>query len=291
MTSTFRAAVVAAVVPWILAVPAAAQGPADAVCDGTATAWSPTVITRRDLEALERCPARGAGVVAVAWGGTDALAEESRAALVRTSQRLRDERIHAAASRVARDAGRATEMRLAALAVLASYNDSSLGVSAEFLREARVGDPVPALVPALATPRGASRLSADHHARIRADVDELSRSDRDPAVRRAALVLRQAFAMRHPEQAALEPGAVRLIAGCGARVTLRSSSDIAIPAVIRVERGRFAHERLIPRAQSGRPVDILLGLPPGTVTVTVGDQVIARLTDRAAPCAPGQTRS
>jgi hypothetical protein len=115
---------------------------------------------------------------------------------------------------------------------------------------------------------------------------ELAHSD-DPAVAGGALRLRQALALRDPEHTPVQPDLVRLIAKCGNGVTLQSTLDVTLGLRVHVL-GTSFETTVWPRAWSrGRPMEIPMVLPPGTVVVSYGSgHELARLTSRNEACPP-----
>lgn len=269
--------------------PSHAQSPEWSRCAPAVAAIRAAGAGREDFEVLAACPTSGAAAAAAAWLHHMPAKAETRDALVESSVRLRDRRLYDAVIVTARGIERSTDDRVAALVVLASYHDSALAVSAAVLRTPRGAEQLPRYATPLMTPPGAIALPEERSTTIPQLIATLAKSDGDPVVRASALRLRQSFALARPGETVLESGVVSLTAGCGERVTLRSRADVALPIVIRAGKS-FQNARLLPAGSAAGPAQLLLGLPAGVVTVSVGDRIVARLTDRTALCAKGQPR-
>jgi len=203
---------------------------------------------------------------------------------------MRDARVLNAVLGVASSAGYSAEGRLAALSVLLRYYDNSYApLNAEFVR-----DPAHVLlaqvVDAPGQYNGARPLPGDVRARIAREIAQISTTDGDASFRRVARRVRQALAYTDPANTPLDAGAISLIAGCGRRVTLRSSADIDLPVEVRVLGTKFANGAGIRAGTTTRPTDRLLGLPAGVVVASLGGREVARLTQRNAPCPQGMPR-
>lgn len=267
-----------------------AQSSEPAECDVLAAQVSAGSAGHNVVERLSGCPVSGPPALARAWQRHTTLTARELSARLWTSVRLRDGRLYPTVRTAAGDPAQPTDTRLVALQVLASYFDSTLAPSSEYLRGAALGSPIPRTTGAPHGP-GATPLLAGRAAEIVTTVAALAAGDPDPVVRSAALRLRQGFALVAPGTTPLAPGAIQLVAGCGRRVLLRSTADVDLPVEVIVGSGAVYRQTLPLRgAASGRPVERLLGLPPGPVTALVGGHVVAKLSLRNAPCRPDQTR-
>jgi hypothetical protein len=93
-----------------------------------------------------------------------------------------------------------------------------------------------------------------------------------------------------PENTLVREGSIALIAGCGRRVTLRSTADIDLPIEVRVLGTDFVYPKGIRAGTETKPTEILLAFPSGVVVATLGGRELARLEERNAPCPPGMPR-
>jgi len=140
------------------------------------------------------------------------------------------------------------------------------------------------------TAEGRTPLAPDVRSRIATLLATLVSTDTDASIRKAALTARQVLAFADPVNTPVPTGAITLIAGCADRVTLRSTADIDLPVRISVLGTPFRNDGGIRAGSGGKPSEILFGLPRGTVVATLGGRELARLSERTAPCAPGQVR-
>jgi hypothetical protein len=177
-------------------------------------------------------------------------------------------------------------VRLAALQVLAAYYDPKFHALPEWLRTAHVGDPIPMNVHGGGR-KGVTPLPESRTAELPALLARLARNDADPTVRHAALLLRQGLAFRNPVNTPVQPGTVSLIAGCGDRVTLRSTENILLGLQVSVLGTSSVHTIWLKGSPEAKPMTTLMSLPAGTVVVTYGGRELARLSERHAPCPPG----
>jgi hypothetical protein len=203
--------------------------------------------------------------------------------LVHTSATLRDARLYDAVLGVARSPVQATTVRLAALRVLMAYYSLGLDPNETWLRTSTLGDPIPVAMDQAAV-TGANPLPPSLVTNMPSLMADLAHSD-DPVVAGAALRLRQSLASDDPEHTPVQPNAVRLIAKCGNSVVLQSTLDVTLPLRVQVLGSSF-EKTVSPRAWSGgRPMEIPMLLPPGTVVVSYGSgHELARLTSRNAAC-------
>jgi hypothetical protein len=166
--------------------------------------------------------------VAAAWRRvSDAPAELTE---VRSqSFQLRDARIADAALATARDAGRPTDVRLAALQALMSYVEPSLTVQMDQLRHPT---PTAVLARSIHTRKvvGSQAPSADLPARIGGTIRILGENDPDVVVREAARFLTRELVEVHPEVVTLPAGSVTLSDLCGTRyrITNHTAFDISV---------------------------------------------------------------
>jgi hypothetical protein len=261
-----------------------------AACSRTVAAVEAGDQTVRALETLLGCPASGPAAIAIVWMRRSPLSPAERTALGRASRWIRDGRIYEAVRAAALNSRRAPDDRLEALQVLTSYFNANYVAGPDYLRGGTIGDPIPATAHAPDS-FGDVPLPARYAAEFAGDLAVVAREEADPVVRRAALKLRQAIALEAPHLTPLEKGAIRLRAGCGPRVTLSSSANVTVPIEVRVGDGTgFKRELALVRSVDGTPKSVLLALPRGTVTASVGGRVVARLRWRHAPCAPHETR-
>lgn len=240
------------------------------------------------VTSLRRCPASGPDALSRAWSASTPNDSASLTPLVAATAQLRDGRLQRAAQTTAGSPGRHTLVRLAALQALASYYDPALYPSFAFLTTANVGDPIGRAEPRAAV-IGATTLPPSQRREFGDLLARLARSDADPVVRGAALRLRQSIAFRDPANTYIEPGSVRLIAGCGPRVTVRSTADIGLPLRVRVPASGFDRTLDLVAAKNGRPVEHALALPPGEVVLTYGGQQLSTISGRSIPCPPELT--
>jgi hypothetical protein len=244
---------------------------------------------RNRAELLPQCPESGPATLAALWLHRPPTTHYALRELRYVSVTFVDVRILDAVERVVDAPDRSTQERVAALNVLLYYYDHTLApVDTEFvdpntLTRGNVTD--------TARPKdGAQPLPPDVRSRIANRLARISSADPDTTFRRVAHRVRQMLAFLDPLNAPVSAGAITLIAGCGDRVTLRSTADIDLPVEVRALDSTRAYSGGIRRGTTTNPSEILLGLPPGVIVATLGGREIARLTQRDAPCAEGQIR-
>lgn len=176
--------------------------------------------------------------------------------------------------------------RLAALQVLMRYYNPRYAPSIDALRTAPEWSSVAWRVDGPRPIDGTSPLADSTRPQIAGTLARLAASESDSTVRNAALVLRKTLAYDDPANTPLAPGAIALIAGCGNRVTLRSTADVGVRVVLRVLGTTFERTHGIRAGSQAKPAVILLGLPSGTVVASYGGREVARLEERNAPCPP-----
>jgi hypothetical protein len=235
---------------------------------------------------LPVCRDSGAVGLAEAWDRAAARSSAARVALVNRSRDVRDVRLYASVLRTARDRARPTPDRIDALAVLASYLDSATIVAPGVLAGADTTPSLPMLDHAFTTSPWLTPLPAARLTELPLLLLDLVTADPDSAVRSAALTLRRGLAFRSPELTAVPPGFLSIEAGCGSRVVLRSQADVHVWIELAVPTAGFRREHwLVPGGRAH-----LLSIPAGEVVAFRNGAVVARLTERDAPCAPGQVR-
>jgi hypothetical protein len=232
-----------------------------------------------DLVELRACPAAGPDAFAAFWSAGTPNDSPGLEFLVGETVRARDARPYAAVMAAATTRGRPQLQRLAALRVLTGYYQPGLNPTFEYLTSTNgyVGLSIP-FTPHAYGVAGRSPLPTS----VRREVPELfarlAASDADPVIRGAALRLRQGIAFRDPGNTPVGPGAVTLVAGCGPRVTLRSTADVILKLDVRVLGTDFARGFALSAAEGGRPSEMLLALPAGVVTASLGGREVARLS-------------
>ena len=239
---------------------------------------------------VSRCPSSGPAELAVLWGQPGVASGVTRRTVVDASGSLRDSRMFSAILGVARGSDRPVADRLAALQVLMRYYDARYAPSVENLTVTAIGSPITRVVGGPPPLNGASPLPSTTRQQIADVLAQLSAADRDSTMRVAALRLRQALAFDDPTNTPLRAGSVSLIAGCGSRVTLRSTADVELELQLRVLGTNFDKVRGIRAGSTMKPRSLLLSLPSGIVVASYGGREVARLTERNAPCAAGMTR-
>jgi len=261
--------------------------PAD--CQSARAAARAHAADQSALWTLSRCPSAGPSELVSLWGRQD-LGPRTSAILVEASGSLRDARILEAVSKLASDANRPAASRLAALQVLLRYYDPRYAPSTDDLRRMEIGSPIAVRIGGGSPINGSSPLPADVRSRVAVTLAALATTDQDAEIQHAARFLRQALAIEDPANTPLPPNAVSLVAGCGTRVSLRSTADVSLPVVVSVLGSNFEHTYSIRAGSSAQPRAILLSLPVGTVTASYGGTEVARLTARNAACPPGVPR-
>jgi hypothetical protein len=166
--------------------------------------------------------------VAAAWrrvGDAPAELDEVR----NQSFQIRDARIAEAALATARDAGRPTDVRLAALQALVSYVDPSLTVEMDQLRHPPPGGGLARFIHTVGV-AGSQAPSADLPARIGGTIRILGENDPDVVVREAARFLTRELVEEYPEVIRLPAGSVTLSNLCGTkyRITNHTAFDISV---------------------------------------------------------------
>jgi hypothetical protein len=280
------------VIPLILSVagssPLASQ-PEPASCADAARAVAGARIQNADVERLAECPVSGPSALAELWSRRNLAATADLSTVVTASRRIRDSRIYRSILSSAADAGRPSQTRLGMLQVLIAYYDGGFSPSFEYLTRSHLGDPIPVAMHAVGF-AGSSPLPATRFVEVPRILAQLARQDPDSVVRAAALRLRQALALRDPANTPVAPGAVRLVAGCGPRVTLFSEENVLLTIRVRVLGDPYDQTFGMRGAAGGRASSLSLALPPGTVTASYGTRELARLAKRDAPCPPGVTK-
>jgi len=266
---------------------AAQREPADcAARSATVMRASPD---RNRAELLYQCLESGPATLAALWLHRPPSTQYALRELRYVSVTIGDVRILDAVERVVDAPDRSTQERVAALNVLLYYYDHTLApVDTEFVdpNTLTLGN-----VTDTARPKdGAQPLPPDVRSRIANRLARIASTDPDVTLRRVALRVRQTLAYRDPVNTPVSAGTITLVAGCGDRVTLRSTADVNLPVQVRALDSTRAYEGGIRRGTTERPTEILLGLPPGVVVATLSGREIARLTQRDAPCAKGQIR-
>jgi hypothetical protein len=235
-----------------------------------------------------RCPVTGPSGLAFYWSRTDRAASiDSRT--IEASALLRDARLFRALSGVARSAGPRAN-RIAALAVLARYYDPRYGAAEAFLAGDEPGTSLPRRIGGRAPVVGTEPLPADHRTQIGALALQLATSDPDSGIRSAAHRLRQALAIDDPANNPIPDEAIRLVAGCGREVTVRSTADIDVTFDLLVPDERYQAPVAIRAGSAGKPAELHLVVPNGTVVARYGGRELTRLATRTGQCAPGAVR-
>lgn len=286
---TFRLATLAVLVTGVAAALPAQVAEWNGCPVGAAAVARTTTPNRRDIESLSGCVVSGAPALAALWNRRLTLSPEQRRALRSSSITLRDRRLYAAVRQVAGDAGRPTADRVTALQVLASYFEPDREPLVEDLVGSGYVGSIPRAVDG-SRRDGAMPLPPGRMSEIPAQLAELAWSDPNPDIRGAALRLRQDIALGHPDITPLKPGVFTLTARCGRSVVLGSKADVVVPVELHFGNSR-QYSYALKAAPNGPPSEILLALPPGPIVATVGGREVARLTDRNAPCKPGEPRS
>jgi len=234
------------------------------------------------------CPMTGPAALATLWKEATTSSKTERHALVEATANLKDGRLFSAAANVATDGGRSVADRISALQVLMRYYDTRYAPSFEALTSPhaernvslRIGGPrtVDGSVPVPAT---ANRQIGELFAQL------ASSAEGNATVREAARVLRERLAHDDPENTPLADGAITLVAGCGERVTLQSTADVALSIKLEVLGTAFSRRYGIRAGTKEKPAALLLSLPKGTIVASYGGRELARLTERNASCPPG----
>jgi hypothetical protein len=237
------------------------------------------------------CPVSGPITLAQLWSRSKGMTPEERSELRHVSGSMRDARLFEAVLGVVRSPRFALEDRFAALSVLLQYYDKSYGaIDAGFLADSGSFKLVPQMTHAPAQFHGAQKLPGDARRMIAEEVAQRAWTDEDETFRRVAHRVRAALARMDPQNTPVREGSIALIAGCGRRVTLRSTADIGLPIEVRVLGTSFVYPKGIRDGTETKPAEILLAFPPGVVVATLGDRELARLEERNAPCPPGMPR-
>jgi hypothetical protein len=275
-----RAAALAALVSGATsALPAQSDGPD---CAAAADRVRRLPLRADNLDDLRVCTESGPPALAAVWATKVPQDDNLRDALVGASGHLRDVRLYEAVVNAA-SSGRPTTDRLAALRVLTQYYDARLAPTVGFLTRSAVGDPISRSSHGVGLTGGRPLPNG-----VRSEFGELlarlAQADPDPVVRGAAVRLRQGIAYSDPANTPVAAGTVKLVAGCGPRVTVRSTSDIGLSLRVRVLGTDFDRTLHLRAPIDGRPVDHLLALPKGVVTVSHGPRELDRLTQRNLRC-------
>lgn len=282
---------VAAILPTSLR--AQVTGPAEAKeCQANADAARKNNPGRTDIESLSPCVVSGGPALVTLWSRHSALSAEQRSALRYSSIKLRDGRLYNAVRSVAGDPSRPTADRLTALQILASYFQPDLVPSVKDLLDPtdRGSAGLPTSIH-VTSRDGSTPLPPGRMSEIPAQLARLAWGDPDSNIRAAALKLRQYFAYGHPDVTPLKVGAITLTARCGRSVILASKADVGLPVVLHSGSSQPRTFALKGASLGGQPSEMLLAVPRGPVVATVGGHEVARLTDRNAPCKPGEPRT
>jgi hypothetical protein len=257
------------------------------VCASTARAIANGQLTDTQARVLSGCRHSGPDALARVWLQAD-LAPKNLELLAEASSMLRDSRLFTVALAATENESAPTAVRIAALRVLISYYSSELWPSTSYLNSGTLGDPIP-----VTTDRDVQDGSSPLHAASRRETQQallkLSSNNREKEIAHAATLLRQALAFVDPSNTPVEGNAVVLSAGCGPRVTLKSSADIDLDLRVRVLETNYDQRFVVRGVQKSRNGKLTLALPAGTVVVNFGNKEVARLSNRSAPCPPGLT--
>jgi hypothetical protein len=287
---SIRTRLVLAATVVMVATPVGIQAQSEpAACQAAVATLRGHVADQSALFAISRCPSAGPPELVSLWARQD-LTSPAIATLADATGSLRDARMLEAVTKAASERSRPAASRLAALQVLMRYYDPRYAPTAEDLRGMTMGSPVPVRIGGAPPIDGTSPLPANTRARVGAKLAALAATDPDAEVRQAALRLRQALAIEDPANTPLSPNSVSLIAGCGTRVTLRSTADVSLPVRVTVPSSNFEHTYSIRGGSVTKPSDLLLSLTAGTVIASYGGREIARLSERKAVCPPGMPR-
>jgi hypothetical protein len=238
------------------------------------------------------CPVSGPATLALLWSRHTSMSPGERIALRDASGMVRDARVFDAVLRVVRSPRHSTPVRFAALSVLLRYNDNSYGpVDADFLADPAGFRLLPQMTDVPTQIDGAVKVPRDVRRLIGAELAQRAWADEDETFRKVAHRVRAALAFHDPENTPVREGSIALIAGCGDRVTLRSSADVDLPVEVRVLGTNFANRGGIRGGTEAKPARVLLGLPAGIVVASLGGRELARLEERNAPCPPGLVRT
>lgn len=240
---------------------------------------------------LYDCPVSGPAALAELWTRSTGMTPVERNELRYASGAVLDARLFEAVLGVVRSPRYAVQDRFAALSVLLKYYDNSYAeIDADFLADPGSLKCLPRVSHAPTQVDGALKLPSDARRLIAEELAQRAWTDEDETFRRMAHRVRGALVFRYPEYTPVREGSILLIAGCGDRVTLRSTADISLPIHVGVLGTNFANRGGIRAGTETKPAEILFGLPPGVVVATLGGRELARLQERDAPCPPGLVR-
>jgi hypothetical protein len=246
--------------------------------------------TAATIEELGRCRASGPVALADIWKeSSDSGVAEARA-LAAATMRLHDGRLFDVVRETALAITRSSTERLAALEVLTNYFNSSYAPSIDDLAAAKAGMTIPERLGGSEPGRGSVPVPADVRVQVGKLLADLSLSDPDSVVRRAAHWLRQALAYSDPASTPLPTAAISLVAGCGREVFLRSTADIDVDVRLRTASGSFSRTYGVRGGSQAKPGQRDLALPTGTMVAEYGGREVARLSNRKGLCAPGKVR-
>lgn len=244
----------------------------------------------RNAEAIERtaqCPVSGPSALGEVWERVSELSGAERGHLVEATSLIRDVRLLNSVVAVATDPGRADQDRVAALQVLMRYYNPGYAPSFAALLSKDESRAVATRIDGPQPINGAVALPATTRKQIGAVLAQLSASDPSSAVQGAARLLRSQLAYDDPENTPVADGMISLVAGCGRRVTLRSTADVGLRIDLTVVGTSFSRTYGIRAGTKMNPAELLLGLPKGAVAASYGGRELARLSERNAPCPPG----
>jgi hypothetical protein len=275
----------------VAAAPLHGQSRLASACAAALAAARSGEVTVDALDWLPVCRESGAEALTQLWERGGARSPAVQRTLRYRSQDVRDERVYRAVVAAARDTARPTSERLDALIVLLSHFDSSTAIDSAWL--ATTGDfaMLPRIIHPKTTAPWLQPLPEARLAEIPALLRQLAVHEQDPGVRDAARRLRKAMALSYAQHTPIDADAVTLSAGCASRVVLSSTADVFVGVELAVEGTEFRRKYALGAAAPGRPTTRLLSFPPGIVVATRNGEIVARLTERQAPCAESQTRT
>lgn len=198
--------------------------------NGVARGQDQSVPRGQGIAVLGRCPHQFGEVVPDLWRDRT-LSLRDVTQLRWTTREIRDRRVFDALVDAAQDPSKAIDLRLDALAILATYVEGSFGLSGNDLRHARPGDLLPRMNHS--TPQNGEQPTGETEvARAVGVFVNLAENGTPQEIRNAGQYLRQGLIVRYAALMPLPTGSISGTWDCRGHLTLENSGSYDVPLAL-----------------------------------------------------------